>query len=115
MKHPVLVKMVAVLCMVLLISGVLARIGWLVDERQGYQQQAVESVQQSYAGAQTLMGPVLQRRCTEEWQVVVGSGSERRTDTLRRTWAMQSVPASLQATSTVQADARYRGLFKVNG
>lgn len=115
MRHPVFVKMVAVLGTVVLIGLVLARIGWLVDERQGYQRQAVESVQQSYAGAQALLGPVLQRRCTEEWDVVVGSGAERRTETSRRSWVLQATAGTLTATATTQADARYRGLFKVNG
>lgn len=115
MRHPVFVKLMAVGATVLLIGLVLARIGWLVDERQAYQRQAVDSVQQSYAGAQVLMGPVLQRRCTEEWDVVLGSGGERRTEVSRRTFALRAVPAELQAGATTQADARYRGLFKVNG
>jgi inner membrane protein len=115
MKHPVFVKMVAVLCTVLGLGIVLARIGWLVDERQGYQREAVESVQQSYAGSQALIGPVLQRSCTEEWTVQTGSGNDRRTDTERRRWTLHSVPAHLEASTGVQADARYRGLFKVNG
>jgi inner membrane protein len=115
MRHPVLVKLVAVGATVLLIGVVLARIGWLVDERQAYQQQALESVQQSYAGAQVLMGPVLQRRCTEEWDAVLGAGSDRRTEVSRRSFVLQAVPGELLASTTTQADARYRGLFKVNG
>ncbi|WP_164963075.1 cell envelope integrity protein CreD [Rubrivivax sp. JA1026] len=111
MRNPVVVKVMAVLATVLLISVVLARIGWLVDERQVYQHEAVDSVQQSYAGAQTLMGPVLQRQCVEEWEVVQGS----RTEVARRGFALQAVPAELVASTKTQADARYRGLFKVNG
>ncbi|MCD0423308.1 cell envelope integrity protein CreD [Rubrivivax sp. JA1024] len=115
MRNPVVVKVMAVLATVVLISVVLARIGWLVDERQVYQHEAVDSVQQSYAGAQTLMGPVLQRQCVEEWDVVQGSGAERRTEVSRRSFALQAVPAELVASTKTQADARYRGLFKVNG
>lgn len=115
MRHPAFVKIAAVLGTVFLIGLVLARIGWLVDERQNYQRQAVESVQQSYAGAQVLLGPVLQRRCVEEWDVVVGSGSDRRTEVSRRTFALQAVPGELTITARTRADARYRGLFKVNG
>lgn len=115
MRNPVVVKVMAVLATVVLISVVLARIGWLVDERQVYQHEAVASVQQSYAGAQTLMGPVLQRHCVEEWDVVQGSGAERRTEVARRSFALQAVPAELVANTKTQADARYRGLFKVNG
>lgn len=115
MRHPLFVKIVAVLGAVVLIGIVLARIGWLVDERQAYQREAVASVQQSYAGAQLLMGPVLQRRCTEEWDVVLGSGADRRTEVSRRAFALQAVPGVLTAATNTQADPRYRGLFKVNG
>lgn len=115
MRHPVFVKMAAVAATVLLIGLVLARIGWLVDERRAYQQQAVESVQQSYASPQILMGPVLQRQCTEEWDVVLGTGPERRTEVSRRSFALQAVPGELVAGAKTVADARYRGLFKVNG
>lgn len=115
MRHPVFVKLLAVGATLLLIGIVLARIGWLVDERQRYQQEAVDSVQQSYAGAQRLLGPVLQRHCSETWDVVVGSGAERRTETRQRDFTLQAVPDALQASARAQADARYRGLFKVNG
>lgn len=115
MRHPVFVKFMAVGATVLLIGLVLARIGWLVDERQTYQRQAVDSVQQSHAGAQALMGPVLQRHCTEEWDLVHVDGKERRTETYRRAFTLQAVPGELKGSATTRADARYRGLFKVNG
>lgn len=115
MRHPLLVKLIAVGASVLLIGMVLARVGWLVDERQGYQQEAVASVQQSYAGSQRLLGPVLQRRCSESWDVVTGTGPDRRTETQQRHFALQAVPEALHAGARTQADARYRGLFKVNG
>jgi inner membrane protein len=115
MRHPVFMKFMAVLGTVFVIGLVLARIGWLVDERQAFQRQAVESVQQSYAGAQVLLGPVLQRRCVEEWDHLVGTGSERRTEVARQPFALQAVPGELVAQARTQADTRYRGLFKVNG
>lgn len=108
MRHPGLVKAAAVAAMVLLLSLVLTRIGWLVDERQGYQRQAVDSVQQSYAGAQALLGPVLQRQCVEEWEA--GARGPQ-----RRAFAVQAVAADLDGQAKLQSDARYRGLFKVNG
>ena len=65
MRHPILAKTLAVTATVLLLGLALARIGFLVDERQSYQAQAVQSVQQSHAGAQTLLGPLLQRTLLE--------------------------------------------------
>lgn len=115
MRHQVVVKAAAVAAMVMLLALVLARIGWLVDERQGYQREAVDSVQQSHAGAQALLGPVLQRQCVEEWSAVVDNGTTRRTETLRRSFAVQTVAADLAGGARLQTDLRYRGLFKVNG
>jgi inner membrane protein len=100
---------------VLLLGLALARIGFLVDERQSYQAQAVQSVQQSHAGAQTLLGPLLQRQCSETWEAIVGTGTERRTEVLRRDFTLTAVPPRLDVEASTQADLRYRGLFKVNG
>jgi inner membrane protein len=115
MKQAWLLKLVAVGATVLVLAAVLARIGFLVDERQMYQRQAVASVQQSHAGAQTLLGPVLQRQCSEEWQVMVGDDKHRHSVTQRRDMLLQAVPSQLDVQTDSQADARYRGLFKVNG
>jgi inner membrane protein len=115
MKFAWLGKLVAVATTVLVLAIVLARIGWLVDERQAYQAEAVQSVQQSHAGAQTLLGPVLQRRSSEEWQVPVGEGKSRRLEPMRRDFTLSAVASNLVVDSDSQADARYRGLFKVNG
>ena len=82
-RHPLLAKTLAVTATVLLLWLALARMGFLVDERQSYQAQAVHSVQQSHAGAQTLLGPLLQRVCSETWHVVTGSGADRRRETQR--------------------------------
>lgn len=114
-RHPLLAKTLAVTATVLLLWLALARIGFLVDERQSYQAQAVQSVQQSHAGAQTLLGPLLQRVCSETWPVVTGSGADRRSETQRRDFTLVAVPARLDVDTATQADARYRGLFKVNG
>lgn len=107
-------KVVAVGLTVLVLGMVLARIGFLVDERQAHQWQAVQSVQQSHAGAQTLLGPVLQRQCTEEWPLTVGEGKSQRVETQRREFTLQAVPDHVTIDSDSQADARYRGMFKVN-
>ena len=115
MRFGFLSKALAIGVTVLLVSAALARIGYLVQERQHNQWQAVQSVQQSFAGAQTLVGPVLQRRCVEEWEQEVGEGRQLRRETKRREFTLGAVPARLQVDSSSQTDLRYRGLFKVNG
>lgn len=108
-------KGVAIAATVFLLTLALMRIGFLVDERQAYQAQAEASVQQSSAGAQTLLGLVLARTCTEEWPQVVGEGRQRRVEKAGREFTLQLVPSRLQAQARSQTDLRHRGLFKVNG
>jgi len=115
MRFPLMGKVVAVGLVVALLAAVLARISSLVDERSARQEEAVRSVQQSLAGAQTLLGPLLRRQCVEEWDSVTGEGREQHAVVERREFALQAVPALLNVDSTLKAEARYRGLFKVNG
>lgn len=108
-------KALAIGAIVGLLTLVLARIGFLVDERRGRQIEAVQSVQQSQAGAQAVLGPWLHRACVEEWEIEVGEGKERRLQTERREFRLQQSPQSLTVKSFATAESRYRGLFKVNG
>lgn len=114
MRSPLLGKLLSIGLTVALLAIVLARIDWLVAERRGYQAEAVESVRQSHAGAQTLLGPVLRRQCTEEWDVVVGEGKARQTEKRQRHETLALLPKSLRIQGGTEADPRYRGLFKVN-
>ena len=115
MKFPLLSKAAALLAVFVLLTLVLMRIETLVDERRMRQQQALASVEQSLAGPQTLLGPLLHRSCSEEWDVVQGVGKERQTSTQRRSFVLSSAPQELQVSGELQAERRYRGLFKVNG
>lgn len=115
MKHPILAKVLAVLATIVLVALVLARIGHLVDERQHYQREAVQSVQQSHVGAQTLVGPLLQRPCVETWTVQVGDGRDRRNEVQRRDFTLRATPSTLALDTHSLTEARQRGLFKVNG
>lgn len=100
----------------LLLSVVLLRIGWLVDERQARQQEAVASVEQAQAGAQTLLGPLLLRQCKEEWETtMIGENGVSRRVTDKRDIMLSAVPDGLQVSGALNQEARYRGLFKVNG
>lgn len=115
MRFPLLSKAGALGLVALLLSIALARIGYLVDERAARQGEAVRSVQQSHAGAQTLLGPLLYRQCTEEWEVVSGTGKERITSVERKLSTWTATPSAVVMDSRLHNDPRYRGLFKVNG
>lgn len=108
-------KLLILAAVTLLLGIVLARIGWLVDERQQRQSEAVASVEQSQAGAQVLLGPLLLRFCAEDWDIVLGEGKDRRLGTDRREFMLSALPSRLQVSGALNQEPRYRGLFKVNG
>lgn len=91
--------------LVLLVA--LARIGYLVDERQQRQREAVASVELAQAGSQVLVGPLAQRSCTEEWSDGVHAQ--------RRSFMLTAVPAQLEVGGHLNREERRRNLFKVNG
>jgi inner membrane protein len=62
-----------------------------------------------------LLGPLLHRTCTEAWDVTTGEGKDLRHGTEQREFQLTSAPATLQVAGDVRSEARYRGLFKVNG
>lgn len=115
MKYPLLAKAGAIALVMLLLSFVLLRIDGLVHERRWRQQQARIGVEQSLASAQTLLGPLLQRRCVEEWEVRHGEGRTATRSTERREMRLEAVPERLQLSGDLAAEPRRRGLFKVNG
>jgi inner membrane protein len=115
MRFPLLAKASAVGAIVLILSLVLLRIDGMVSERGAYQRQAAHSVAQSLAGTQTLVGPLLQRQCSEEWDRFTTEGKKTTKTTDRREITLTATPQRLIVDGQVQSEARYRGLFKVNG
>lgn len=59
MRFPLLSKSLVVAMLIVAILVPLDMIRGTIAERQSYRQQAVDSIEQSYAGAQTLAGPVV--------------------------------------------------------
>jgi inner membrane protein len=94
-----------VLVLILLLMG-LGQITDLVNERQGQRSLAIQSVGKSLAGSQTLLGPLLQMACTEEWSVTV----DKKTTTERREFKRYAVPTGLNVSGTNQLESRSRGL-----
>ena len=114
MKFPLLAKVGAIALVGLMLTMVLARIESLVDERKARGEEAVRGVERSHAAAQAVLGPVLERACTEEWDVASGTGKDRVVNTSRREFRLQQVPTRLVVDSRTKADPLWRGLFKVN-
>lgn len=115
MRFPLLGKVLVMGLVMGLVMVVMLRIEALVRERQHRQLQAAAGIEQSLAGAQTLLGPLLLRRCVEEWDAPAAEGSPRALNVATRTFDLVAAPISLQVDGQLQSEARYRGLFKVNG
>jgi inner membrane protein len=94
-----------VLVLILLLVG-LGQITDLVHERQGQRSLAVQSVSKSLAASQTLLGPLLQMACTEEWAV----RTDKITANERREFKRYAVPTTLKIGGTNQLESRARGL-----
>ncbi len=112
--NPLLAKVLAITVIVGLLMLALGRIGSLADERQQRFQEAVASVEQSQAGRQALLGPVLHSQCSEEWEATAGEGRDRATTTHRREFQLTATPRQLSVQAAVTMEPRYRALFKVN-
>ena len=100
--------------LVLLVLG-LGQITDLVTQRQGQRQTAIQSVAQSLAGSQTLLGPLVHMTCTEEWTVGEGitaapakEGAQGRTG--QREFVLIAPPANLVMDGTSQLEPRARGI-----
>ncbi len=114
MKNPYLLKFLSIFGIGLLLWGLLSQISNLGDERQGRQLEAQHSVESSQADQQTLVGPVIQSVCTEDWSRTVGDGSERKVLPMHREFTLSATPTELNLDARTQLEPRYRGIFKVN-
>lgn len=104
--------LVGFLMLLLLIP--LGMINGTVGERQAYRQEAVDAVARSFAGAQTLSGPVLVVPYVDERQVTErdASGKEfTRTERSNLHWIF--FPALLESNGRLRPDIRKRGLHEV--
>lgn len=108
-------KALAIVGIVAILMIALWHIEDVVDERRMRQLEAQASVEQSQAAGQTVMGPVLRRSCTEEWDSTQGEGRDARPVVERRELLLSAVPTQLDVNGQVALEARQRGLFKING
>ncbi|HEU6456042.1 MAG TPA: cell envelope integrity protein CreD [Roseateles sp.] len=109
--NPTFAKLAILAVVTLLLCYVLAEIGGLVRERQQRQHEATQDVVQSLADAQTLLGPVLTRDCTETWTEL---DAKKKPVQDSRGISMSLTPSTLDVIGRLDPEARYRGLFKVN-
>jgi inner membrane protein len=93
----------------------LASVQSLVHERQARQLEAEQSVTNSLAGKQTLLGPALVRTCSETWVKGHEEGGERKALTDSAVRVIRLPARQLNMDARVEMAPRHRGIFKVNG
>jgi len=113
-RFPLTAKVLALAAVVAMVMACLARIEGLVAERHARSEEAVRGVEQSHAAVQVLLGPVLQRTCLEEWDVVVDQKDARTVHHEMQRIARVVSPATLEVDGRTVAEALHRGLFKIN-
>ncbi|MBB5205251.1 inner membrane protein [Inhella inkyongensis] len=109
-------KGLGLLAVGIMVAAALAKVGGLIDQRLGFQDEARQSVRQALASEQTVLGPLLQRHCTEHWELVeedTEKGKVRRTPQ-ESSFVLSALPAKLEVDGELLPEPRYRGLFKVN-
>lgn len=116
MRFPLISKMGAVGAVTLGLLWSLWSVQGIVHERQGRQQEAEQSVANSLAGSQTLLGPVLTRTCIETWVTLQEDDKGHRRATSETETHVLRLPATqVQVDAEVGVSPRHRGMFKVNG
>lgn len=115
MKFPLMSKAMALGAVLMGLLWALWSVQDVVRERDARRDEAERSVVNSLAGAQTVLGPVLLRRCTEQWPVESGEGANRKITMERRDVQLSLLPRTLTVNAGASMEPRYRGLFKVNG
>ncbi len=115
MRFPLAGKLIALLLVIAALLVALSAVEGVVTDRLRHQQQAQLSVAAGLAGAQTLLGPALQRTCHETWVRQQGEGKDSKSVADKRDFIQILWPRKLAVTSKVTIEPRYRGLFKVNG
>jgi len=113
-KHPLFTKIAALAAIALLLLFGLGLIEDVVRDRQRYRNLTAQSVADSLAGPQTLMGPLIHSACVESWDVETGKGDERRMVEKRREFLLTAMPEQLKLRSGAAMEERARGLHKVN-
>lgn len=115
MNRVILYKSIITGVLILLILLSLRMVGNIVQERMSHRDEAVQSIWKSYAGPQTLTGPVVVVPYKEVTSVPDKTDLGQPTRTVLRAEARQLLvfPNTLQVRGTIVSSERYRGIHKV--
>ncbi len=111
MKYIWIVKVGALLAVVVALMFGLGLIRDVVQDRASHKDSAANSVAQSIAGSQTVVGPVIHSACVETWDV---KGPNQSVVEERREFMLMALPENLSITSNVGLETRTRSLYPIN-
>ncbi|RQO81726.1 cell envelope integrity protein CreD [Acidovorax sp. FJL06] len=114
LKHPLFIKLAALAAITVLLLFGLGLIEDVVRDRLRYRSITAQSVAESLAGPQTLMGPMIHSACVESWDEESGKGDDRRMVEKRREFILTAMPEQLKLSTGAAMEERARGLHKVN-
>lgn len=116
MRFPLISKVGALGAVTLGLLWSLWSVQSVVQERQGRQREAEQSVANSLAGSQTVLGPVLTRTCTETWVTLKeDEHGNRRAAADTETHVLRLPASQMRVDAQASVAPRHRGMFKVNG
>jgi inner membrane protein len=101
------------LVLLMLLIG-LHMIGGVSRDRVAQREFAVQSIQQSAAGPQTLAGPVISRSCVEESVESKIVDGKTVSETKRERYALRAFPTVLDWRGDIAVEPRRRSLYTVN-
>jgi inner membrane protein len=113
MKSQAWNKVIGLAIVLMLLLWGLSQITDLVQQRQAQRQIAVQSVAQSLAGSQTLLGPLLHMACVEEWTVPDAKDSKDVAAVKaagRREFTLMAPPSTLTVKANSKLEPKSRGL-----
>jgi len=113
--HSSLAKVLALLVLTLLLAIPLGEIRSLIAERGQSQREAAMELAQTYAGAQTLIGPLLAVPYVERWSEDETDAKGRLLRRVARSAERVHIvfPDTLQIDGSLAPQERYRGIFKI--
>ena len=115
LRHSVLVKVFGLIALTVILCFPLAEIDSLNRERGRSQQEAAQELAQTYAGAQTVVGPLLVVPYVERWMEPLrdAKGTLIGQEARSRRAAQIVYPDKLHTEGTLAPQERYRGIFKI--
>lgn len=107
-------KALAISALACVILIALYMVSGVIDDRQKYRDAAVHSIEASYAGPQTVIGPVLVRPYTQTVETTeISETGTKKTVTHKRELTATSFPRELNVSGEMIPSERRHGLYKV--